>query len=188
MNMKRNNHKHGFTLIEALVAVAILALSVGGPMYAASRALVAAQIARDKLTASYLAQEGVEYVRMLRDNLFLYEYSQNSPPDRYWWDFRFGTPTNQCAGTCKLDPWDAFGNYLVSCSGASCSPLYIDSSGRYTQDNTGGNEVTSFTRTITIAEIPNTDQKEQKITATVQWTSHGNTYNVTLVDIITPWE
>ena len=48
----------GFTLIEALVAVAILALAVAGPLYAANRALVAAGIARDRLTASYLAQEG----------------------------------------------------------------------------------------------------------------------------------
>jgi len=63
--MKENTH--GFTLIETLIAVTILTFAVSGPLYTAGRALVAAEIARDQLVASYLAQEGVESVRAMRD-------------------------------------------------------------------------------------------------------------------------
>ena len=49
----------GFTLIETLIAITILTLAIAGPMVTASRSIVAAQTARDQLTASYLAQEGM---------------------------------------------------------------------------------------------------------------------------------
>ena len=68
MNMK------GFTLIEAMVAITIVTLSIAGPLYTASRAIVAAENARDQLIASYLAQEGIEYVRMMRDDEYLASY------------------------------------------------------------------------------------------------------------------
>ncbi|MDE1919730.1 MAG: prepilin-type N-terminal cleavage/methylation domain-containing protein, partial [Patescibacteria group bacterium] len=48
----------GFTLIEAMVAVTIVTLAVAGPLFTAGRAIIAAQISREQLTASYLAQEG----------------------------------------------------------------------------------------------------------------------------------
>ena len=57
----------GFTLIESLVAVAIVAIAVSGPIYAASRAIITAQVVHDQLVASYLAQEGLEYVHRMRD-------------------------------------------------------------------------------------------------------------------------
>ena len=71
VTMKSNK---GFTLVESMIAVTILTFAVAGPLYTASRAFVAAEIARDKLTASYLAQEGVEYVRAMRDNEYLSAY------------------------------------------------------------------------------------------------------------------
>lgn len=57
----------GFTLIEALVALSIIALAVIGPLSLAATSLSAAQVARDQLTAYYLAQEGIEIVRNVRD-------------------------------------------------------------------------------------------------------------------------
>ena len=71
MNMTSYHFSRGFTLIETMVAVTILTLAVAGPLMTASRAIVAAQSARDQLTASYLAQEGIEYVRAMRDNEYL---------------------------------------------------------------------------------------------------------------------
>ena len=55
--------EHPFTLVETLIAISIVTIAISGPMLSASRALIAANIARDQLTASYLAQEGIEYVR-----------------------------------------------------------------------------------------------------------------------------
>jgi prepilin-type N-terminal cleavage/methylation domain-containing protein len=64
----------GFTLIETMVAITILTLAISGSFLTANNAMVAANIARDRLTASYLAQEGVEYMRWMRDNEYLSAY------------------------------------------------------------------------------------------------------------------
>lgn len=64
----------GFTLIETMVAVTILTLAISGAFLTANSAIVAAGIARDQLTASYLAQEGIEYARLIRDDDYLAAY------------------------------------------------------------------------------------------------------------------
>src|SRR3989344_4014155 len=60
-----------FTLLETLVAVTLLTVAIAGPFAVAERSFVAAAGARDQLIASYLAQEGVEYVRAMRDSTYL---------------------------------------------------------------------------------------------------------------------
>src|SRR3989338_9606391 len=106
MNMKRYT---GFTLIETLVAVTILTFAVVGPMFTASRSIVAAQLANDQITASYLAQEGIEYVREVRDNAYLDAYQDDGPEvsTTAWGDFL--ASVSECNATtnstraCPLD-------------------------------------------------------------------------------------
>ncbi|MDP3962577.1 MAG: prepilin-type N-terminal cleavage/methylation domain-containing protein [bacterium] len=69
---KRNK---GFTIIETLVAVAILMISIAGPLTIAHKGLLAAINARDQVTASYLAQDAMEYVKNMRDNNKLENHS-----------------------------------------------------------------------------------------------------------------
>jgi prepilin-type N-terminal cleavage/methylation domain-containing protein len=57
----------GFTLVEAMVAIAILSVSITGPLVIAEKGISSAIYSRDQVTASYLAQEAVEYVRNVRD-------------------------------------------------------------------------------------------------------------------------
>ena len=67
--LRQNNlNNHGFTIIETLVAIAILMISIAGPLAVASKSLTAALYAKDQMTASYLVQEGVEHFRNLKDN------------------------------------------------------------------------------------------------------------------------
>jgi len=68
----------GFTLVETLVAITILSLAVTGSFFTANNALVAAATSRDRLTASYLAQEGIEQVRKLRDDAYLDAYRRGA--------------------------------------------------------------------------------------------------------------
>jgi prepilin-type N-terminal cleavage/methylation domain-containing protein len=53
----------GFTLIETLVAVAILLIAVVGPMKIADQGAKLGVRSRDELTASYLAQDAIEFIR-----------------------------------------------------------------------------------------------------------------------------
>lgn len=83
MNYKKDtknnkNKESGFTLIETLVAITILVIAIIGPMEIASKSLFSAFYARDEITAYYLAQEGIEYVRNARDTLFLTDFNNKN--------------------------------------------------------------------------------------------------------------
>ena len=216
MNMKKST-TNGFTIIETLVALAILMLAIAGPLYAANRALVTAQIARDQLTASHLAQEGIEYVRMMRDDEYLAAY-QNDPSSASFdaWD-KFIAVSNDSTNpasisncrnstnTCSLDPMLPMGlgsgSSLKQCSAAACKLLYRTTDGEYvTQDYITVNSIpdavaTPFSRTIQIVGITGAPQNEngvpfhdQRVISTVSWSSHGIPYTVKITDHITRWQ
>ncbi len=192
----------GFTLIESMVAITILTLAMTGPLFTASRAIIAAETSRDQLTAAYLAQEGIEYVRAMRDNEYLLAYhtgGQNISGDA--WSAFLNNPStdlssvNNCNATvnalqaCTLDP--VSGVSTQSCSTGvegSCMPLRLikDDSGRslYRQQSSGGTP-TPFTRTIQVLEIT---ASETKVLSKVSWNYHGTPYSITVSDHLTAWQ
>lgn len=198
--------KRGFTLIEAMVAIAIIALAIVGPMYTANSSIVAAELANDQLTASYLAQEGIEYVRTMRDDAYLNAYATgtgNASQDG-WNSFVSGNGTysiKQCglsssAKECTLDPILSpmcVGNNncsLTPCNGNGnvCGPLYLTSTHIYTtqsNSNGNGNTATPFTRTIQASPISST---EVSITSTVEWSFRGSIYSEVVTDNLTAWQ
>lgn len=181
--------KNGFTLIETLIASAILTLAVAGPLFTANRAIVAAQISRDQLIASYLAQEGIEHVRAVRDNAYLAVASQSNSSSLAWESFS-AVASQFCSTACSLDPVAHAvgigpGYTIQSCAGGTCTPLYLATNKIYTQESSGGATLTPFTRSITVTDISATDKK---ITSTVSWSFHGTPYSVTVRDHLTPWQ
>lgn len=191
--MRNYFQKRGFTLIEAMIAVTILSLSVAGPMFTASRAILAAETARDQLTASYLAQEGIEYVRMMRDDAYLDAYRRNDPSAsaNAWTDFISGgsawSITTCIATACTLDPTRGMGHT----SGSSLAvysgnaPLYLLANGVYSQQNLSGSKVQPFTRTIQAVLV---SANEVRVVSTVTWTYHSSSYIVTVYDHLTSWQ
>ena len=57
----------GFTLVEALAAIAILMLAITGPLGISGKGISAGDFSKDQLIAYHLAQEGLETVRAVRD-------------------------------------------------------------------------------------------------------------------------
>ncbi len=173
----------GFTLIETMIAITILTLAVSGAFMAANSALTVAEISRGQLTASYLAQEGIEYVRKVRDDAYLFRYSQNDPTASTdgWSDFLAKVASCSSANACALDPIMG----LQQCSSGIC-PLYIRSDGIYTLDSgSGSNTLTSFTRKIRTMKVSATDEQAS---STVSWNFHGQPYSITVTDDLTPWQ
>jgi len=69
-NLLKNNK--GFTLVETLVAISIFTVSILGMMSILASGIADTNYAKQKITAEYLAQEGIEYVRNMRDTEVLY--------------------------------------------------------------------------------------------------------------------
>ncbi len=201
MNMRSFTTKRstGFTLVETLVAVAIITLAVSGPLFMASRAVVATQIARDQLTASYLAQEGIEYVRAMRDAEFLAAFQAGAAGiSTTAWNNFLSNPVSSdsatisgCkASTCTLDPspdvqmGTGVGLSLQPCT-TTCTPLYLVN-GFYTQQSdVNGAVATPFTRTVQAFDAAANDER---IVSKVTWNFHGTPYTVTVTDHLSPWQ
>ncbi len=61
----------GFTLLEMLFAVVIFSFALVSLMLIAGKGVIATASAKDQLTAQYLAEEGAEVVRNVRDGNFV---------------------------------------------------------------------------------------------------------------------
>ncbi len=70
--------KEGFTLIETLVAISIFVASVTLLLVVTGGGIKDVNSAQNKLTATYLAQEGAELVRAARDTYFMEEFDRQT--------------------------------------------------------------------------------------------------------------
>ncbi|MBP6933881.1 prepilin-type N-terminal cleavage/methylation domain-containing protein, partial [Candidatus Woesebacteria bacterium] len=70
--MKNKNEKiknsKGFSLVEVMVSIGIILVAFTGVLTLINRSVAFHDLAYSRLTASYLAQEGIEIVRNIRDN------------------------------------------------------------------------------------------------------------------------
>lgn len=192
----------GFTLIETMVAITILLTTIVGPMEIASKALLSAFYAKDQITASYLAQEGIEFIRNYRDSNFM---GANPLTD---WPAAF-LP----GGACVVVPGDNVGCKfdLFKAAGTSdLSAVTIDSCGR--PDPTGGtpdcgylnynsntgeysygdhdSKQSIYSRVITVAQDP-TNPDAIQVTSTVSWTGnylYGSGKSITVKETLYNWE
>jgi len=167
-----SSHRNGFTLVETLVAIAILMIAIVGPYYSIQQAIVTSYAARDQLIASQLAQEAEEYIYFTRDNAYLGSSDWNA-----WL-----SSLSACTGTygCVVDPGL---NTVASCSSSGCPALKQNSNnGLYTQ--TGSYPTTRFTRTVKMTPI---NVNEEAVTVTVNWITEHRSYTVTTVDDLYNW-
>ena len=157
----------GFTLIETLVAIAILMVAVVGPMSVIGGSLAQIAVARDQVVAVNLAQEGVEAVRQQRDSSMLDQWINGSNSPTYW---RNGLQNNK--------EYIVSAPSLFSC-GSFCSTteqeVYQDAStGKYYQSLSGmtaGDTKVQFSRKIAVLYLAGNN--EIQITSTVTWISQG---------------
>ncbi len=186
----KQSNTAGFTLIEALVAITILLLAIAGPMTIASQGLKLSTDAREQMTAFYIAQEGVELVRAIRDTNALESYQ--GPAAHDWVENIPAACTGAGSGNnlgCGIDvesvsssggsPAD---NKYKNCNNGTQAEecvLFRASGGEtvgngqhgiFTHDSDKGN-ATIFTRRIRIR--PGGQVDEKIIYVIVEWSSRG---------------
>ncbi len=130
-NNSQNKGLRGFTLVETLVAIAILMIAIAGPLTIASKGLTAATYAKNQVIASFLAQDLIEYVKSQEVNLgfdnFLSQFDEGSIACTFEADECNIDTTDSAANLDRDNDGQLYfspaGGYRPSASGATISPF-----------------------------------------------------------------
>lgn len=178
MNKTFSKDNNGFTLIETLVGLMIF-LSVVTVLVAVSgNVLSDINASRQKISAQYLAEEGIEYTRHVRDS---YVIQNQTDPTLSWTTFRDNI-LNKCNGgqTCDFN--------VLSGSMISNPPgnmTYNTDSG-YTGRNQSISNEARYNRLIEMEELRSFDPNivSVLVTATVSWEYNGIPDSVALKNVL----
>lgn len=151
-------NKNGFSFVEVLVTLAILFLSLSTMSVFMAKNIKASRDAQSQTIATGLAEEGVEFVRNLKDRNVA---------------FKSGVKLN---GNYIIDKDTTYAGFTTS---GSTGRLYLNSNGFFVHNSTG-NKVTKFYRRITIVN----DVANSKVTVSsyVSWNTTGSFTNCTIAN------
>ena len=142
--------KAGFTLIETLVAITMLTTVIATIMSLVQTSLQANAYAQDQVVAKNLAEEGIEYIRNIRDVNMINgaNWLTSIAKD-------VSSPCGNIAGagaqaTCKVDPFTLAIPSTCTTSDNSCTLKYDSTNGRYTY---ASGTLSKFKRSITVQRV-----------------------------------
>lgn len=162
------SYRHGFTLVETLVAISILLLVIVGPITIAQKGIQNAQFAREQLTAVFLAQEAIESIRELRDSQALDVYhtrtevDPTSGIDTEEWKSHIPSSCASNSG-CTFDRTNGFTSYS-----ATNAKIMMNSNGIYGVGS-GFTVSTPFTRVVKVSNESATGAVS--VTVEITWSS-----------------
>ena len=197
------NKVRGLTMVETLVAISILTIAVIGPLGIIAQALHTSYYTRDQMTAYYLAQEPIEYVRNLRDKQGIIITSKylNNPDDTtipFWLanvvgSGDSGTP-NFSIATGGLNAYSMIrtnGNYSFVPYYNNDSDYLKVTNGIFGDSSGGANATTSmFKREIYFQKTGLADSsspQEFVMTVAVTWRSGSSNPRLVLKEYFTNW-
>ncbi len=172
--MNKSSHKQGFTIIETLVAIAVLMIAIAGPLSIANKGLTGALASRDQMIASYLAQESFEVVKNLRDT--------NLDATVNWLDGG-GYALSSCTYN---NPCDASAIDLTKVAAGKANPLRLTTGNYYS--HAGAGSLSLFTRYFYLS-LPNSPATpcpnsgtECTVTVAVEWIEGIMPYNIKIAN------
>lgn len=175
---KKFDSQKGFTLIETLLAISIFASSITALMVISAKGINDNVFVKNKLTASYLALEGVEMVRNARDTRAL-----TASAGQYWSEF-----ITSDVGSCYRSSSSAINSCYVDASEVSPTFSACDEDGvcpnlKYDNDlnmytYSGIIQDSIFNRTIYIESVSSA-QNEVIVKSIVTWEQGRNTFTTT---------
>lgn len=175
-------NRAGFSLVETLVAVAILTTGLTAALSLLSFTLRTVQVTSNALVAAHLAAEGVEVIRNIRDENWLRRDNSAAPePARSWragldkgvYEVQYDTELPLTVHSDRLLEISSEGRYCYACAGPA-SPAAI------------------FRRKIEIDPDPlppGFDTARQlRLRVSVSWTDQIKTREVAVEDILYDWK
>lgn len=187
LQKKHTKYLQGFTLIEALVAISILIIGIISAFILIVKVLYNTTVIQDRLTASFLAQEGLELTRQIRDSNYLKMIYDRS----IVWDDGLKNNPYPCTYRIYYDTLPGGEVKVILDSNNPDSFLYYHyDTGLFNYNSIGG-EPTSFVRELTLDKKISSDPEEgdQEIIATVivTWKSKGLNYKIVVEDHLFNW-
>ena len=180
--------RHGFTVVEALVAITITLLAVTSVFSVVHTSLRSASRAQNNVTAFYLAQDAFENIKNMRDT-----DTMSSGQD---WRGRLCSGSSSCS--FQFEIFDSDGELKEQETDTGCNNLAQDCARVYQYNSKPGvydaqvNKSTSdwsasrFKRLVTIEEV--NGGKEIKVKVKIQWRSaDGESRNVVFTENILNW-
>ncbi|MEI7765199.1 MAG: prepilin-type N-terminal cleavage/methylation domain-containing protein [bacterium] len=187
MTINIKNNKKGFTLIETMVALFIFSVSIMTVMSVLSQGISSTNYAKNKIVAEYLSQEGIEYIRNIRDTYQLYSSDANTG----WGLFVQKLQGHGCREKgCYFDndenkleqgEMPITGISFYSCGDKCPNFLYSPSTGKY---NYYDGDTSVFSRKILVNQI---DDDNLKITSEVTWKSGNQTGTISFSENLSNW-
>ncbi len=188
MKGARKNYR-GFTLIEIMVVVGIFSMAMVAIFGLYTRNISVQARNKDFLTASMLAQEGLEMVRNVRDRNWLVD---PAPPDGAF-NSLIGKANDDFIIDYRVDPDPS--NMIQDVDATSLDItgdpnflLYINSDGFYRHDTTVSLTPTRFYRIIKVNDqSADTTNPYVEFTATVQWRDKGVKHEYAASTLLYDW-
>lgn len=179
----------GFSLIEAMIAIAILVMVLASSLSLINQTVQRLAVPRDQVVAANLAAEGIEVIRNLRDSNWL------RVPTTTWDN---GLTSGGCtaaaaaglgAGSCLggACPFAANVSYAsIGLSFLGSDQLYLESTGTYSHTTAG--TPTKFSREIRINYCKDSDGiVYMRVEGFVNWVDRGTTKSFMAVDHLYDW-
>ncbi len=178
----------GFTVVETLMALTVFSMVVVALVTVSSSSVTNVNFMRNRLTASYLGQEGIEVVRNIRDGYIA---------SGAGWDSFVAAFDNQCMSEssesgCDFEPMQSIaqGDGMYSATGGSeCTLQTDDASGYYSP--LGGitfQRRTPYCRRIQFVPLSDPAEHGLKIVSTVTWQDGTTPKTLQMVDYIYEWQ
>lgn len=183
-SLKKHRSEHaGFTLVETLVAILVLSMSLVAITSLLTRTLQASILSQQYVIASKLAQEGLEMVRVKRNNNLIAQSNPDNVGAHWNSDFptSIGTPVSYEFEASNANTILTYGNPLSQTPVSSGSTPTLRTFRIYTTGNnagmytyysgTGTNVVPgNFTRLVTLTPLT---PYSIAVTSTVSWGGTG---------------
>lgn len=193
-------YRSGFTLLETVVALAVILAAVVGPVSLITRGLFTFSFSKNKVIASNLAQEGLEAVRLIRENNVACDIVNGNPNWQWNRDPDGGMLTRVRAGV-DLQSFTTItcGSAVISTPrlSVSCSgPLLYESDPLLENFGTYGyrsGTATLFSRCVDISSPPDVPDNsipasaQMDVISTVRWNERGTERSVTLRERLYDW-
>ncbi len=166
-------------MLEMLFAVLIFSFALISLMVIASRGVVSTNTSRNQLIAEFLAEEGIEVGRNMRDANYINQR-----------DWIQGNGLAQCENApCDVSyPETADENpILIPCDGGSCVGQYLtENQGTYRPiGQTAGTE-TTFWREVLL--LPSTTENQKILQSTVHWKERKLNRKHTVTTYVSNWQ